>query len=728
MELTIRLRDDLIDRIVDIGAFHFRKEIVVAFDIDGHFDRVFLFARTFFPDHKVQLLYETLVGSEFFGLLLDMEADWVGDFKLTPNNVDTHERSPWAGDATIRVRVNIHSRGSTTNNPVLFDSPSPNCCSIILINSPSQLPPYTPARFTPRLGTMSARTLRNLIQYGILAMLLTLLGLFLLYPIGLTIRGGFAVDPATGSGWTFDHVRLVFEDPLQVAGLLNSLKIAVATTLFCIIISLPLATLSARYTFPGKKILNAAILVPLILPPFVGAIGISKLMGREGAVNALLGTDWDLLGNGKFWGVVLVEALHLYPIIYLNTVASLANLDPALDESAENLGAGGWRRFFTITLPLIRPGLFAGSTIVFIWSFTELGTPLMFDYSTATPVQIFYGLKEVQNNAEPYALTLVLLLSAIMIYVLGKLVFGRKGYAMYSKASRAGAEIALKPFWGLMATASFGFVTLLALLPHIGVVLTSIAAPGSWYSSVLPESYTLSHFEQALTAGESFNSIKNSLILSLLAMVLNMGFGVLIGYILVRTKVIGRGLLDALCMLPLAVPGLVMAFGYVAMTLRFPFGAGDPLEGVLAVFGTNPNPFPLLIIAYAVRRLPYIVRSTVAGLEQTSGELEEAAVNLGATRVAAVRKVIIPLIMANLIAGGLLVFSFSMLEVSDSLILAQRSDHFPITKMIYEFTNRLGDGQYIASAMGVWGMTLLTVTLVGSSVMMGKKLGSIFRV
>jgi iron(III) transport system permease protein len=575
---------------------------------------------------------------------------------------------------------------------------------------------------------MSAKTLRNLIQYGILAMLLTLLGLFLLYPIALTVRGGFAEDPATGTGWTLDHLRLVFEDPLQITGLINSLKIAIAVTTTCIIISLPLATLSARFTFPGKKILNAAILVPLILPPFVGAIGISKLMGREGALNAMLGTDWDLLGNGKFWGVVLVEALHLYPIIYLNTVASLANLDPALDESAENLGAGGWKRFFKITLPLIRPGLFAGSTIVFIWSFTELGTPLMFDYSTVTPVQIFYGLKEVQNNAEPYALTLVLLFSAIMIYILGKLVFGRKGYAMYSKASRAGAETPLSPFLGFLAMCGFGFVTVLALMPHIGVVLTSIAEPGSWYSSALPESFTLSHFNQALTAGESFNSIKNSLILSLLAMILNMGFGVLIGYILVRTKVIGRGLLDSLCMLPLAVPGLVMAFGYVAMTLRFPFGAGDPLEGTLAVFGTDPNPFPLLIIAYAVRRLPYIVRSTVAGLEQTSGELEEAAVNLGATRVAAVRKVIIPLIMANLIAGGLLVFSFSMLEVSDSLILAQRSDHFPITKMIYEFTNRLGDGQYIASAMGVWGMTLLTVTLVGASVMMGKKLGSIFRV
>jgi len=578
---------------------------------------------------------------------------------------------------------------------------------------------------------MSARTYRNLIQYGLLALMLFVLSVFLLYPIGLTVRGGFAEDPATGSGFTLDHLRLVFEDPNLMGGIMNAFKIACAVTFLCIVISLPLAVLSARYSFPGKKILNASILVPLILPPFVGAIGIRALLGREGALNALLGTDWDILGQAKFWGVVLVMALHLYPIIYLNATASLANLDPALDESAENLGAGGWRRFFKITLPLIRPGLFAGATIVFIWSFTELGTPLMFDYYGVTSVQIFYGLKEVQNSAEPYALTLVLLVSAVMFYLMGKMVFGRKGYAMYSKASRAGGETPLPPFWGWAASLGFGFVVLLAILPHIGVVLTSIAEPGSWYGTVFPKDITLSHFNEALTASESFNSIKNSLILSLIAMVLNMAFGVLIGYLIVRTTIKGRSLLDALCMLPLAVPGLVMAFGYVAMTLRWPFGSGGPLEGTwlnLEVFGEDPNPFPLLIIAYAIRRLPYIVRSTVSGLEQTSGELEEAAVNLGASRVTAVRKVIVPLIMANLIAGGLLVFSFSMLEVSDSLILAQRSDHFPITKMIFEFTNRLGDGIYIASAMGVWGMTLLTITLFGASLMLGKKLGSIFRV
>ncbi len=581
---------------------------------------------------------------------------------------------------------------------------------------------------------MSARMIRNLIQYGLLTAILFVLTAFLLYPIGLTVRGGFAADVATGEGWTLDHLVLVFQDPTRVAGIINAFKIALATTTLCIIISLPLAVLSARYTFPGKKILNASILVPLILPPFVGAIGIRALLGREGSLNALLGTDWDLLGAGKFWGVVAVMALHLYPIIYLNATASLANLDPALDESAENLGAGGWKRFFKITLPLIRPGLFAGATIVFIWSFTELGTPLMFDYYDVTSVQIFYGLKDVQSNAEPYALTLVLLVAAIGFYLLGKFFFGKKGYAMYSKASRAGGEIALTGPLGWLATLGFGSLILVAIMPHLGVMLTSVAEPGSWYSTILPAEITGSHFNEALTAPESFNSIKNSLVLSLIAMVLNMGFGVVIGYLIVRTTIRGRSLLDALCMLPLAVPGLVMAFGYVAMTLRWPFGN----DGIfvdswfdwlnLEVFGANPNPFPLLVVAYAIRRLPYIVRSTVSGLEQTSGELEEAAVNLGATRVAAVRKVIIPLIMANLIAGGLLVFSFSMLEVSDSLILAQRSDHFPITKMIFEFTNRLGDGIYIASAMGVWGMTLLTITLFGASLMLGKKLGSIFRV
>ncbi len=651
-------------------------------------------------------------------------------------------------------------------------------------------------------------------EYILAGVLTAVLLALLVYPILLTVKGGFTASPGEGGGFTLRHFSDLFADPRVLRGLVNSLTVASGTTILAILIAMPLAVIAANYRFPGKSFFSAAILVPMILPPFVGAIGVRALIGREGAMNAAfdqvaamlvsMGLDgslarWfaegvDVLGTAKYWGVVFVQAFALYPIIFLNTTASLANLDPALNEAAENLGAGPWRRFFRITLPLVRPGLFAGSTIVFIWSFTELGTPLMFDYYAVTPVQIFYGLKEVESSARPYALTVVLLSIAIGMYILGKSVFGRKGYAMYSKASRAGGEVTLTGWLAWAATAAFGLVTMVAVLPHTGVILSSLTPTGQWYASVLPESLTVGNYKQALSDADALRSIGNSLKLSFLAMAVDIGLGILIAYVIVRSRIRGKWILDSLCMMPLAVPGLVMAFGYVAMSLQWPFGKQGPLTqgfgcsilaaqiglaaivvgvvqlmfrdvslgkrlGVCAlavgavellflaavsafdlnqggrihipgpsIFAADPNPFPFLIAAYSIRRLPYIVRSTVAGLEQTSGELEEAAINLGASRVMAVRRVIVPLILANIIAGGLLVFSFSMLEVSDSLILAQQSTDYPLTKAIWTFADRLGDGAAIASAMGVWGMALLAVTLFAASSMLGKKMGSIFRV
>lgn len=579
-------------------------------------------------------------------------------------------------------------------------------------------------------------------RYWLMGAIVALLGAFLVYPIVLTTAGAFMADGPSGPVFTLDNLRMVFADPVLREGFVNSLIVAAGTTTLAIVIALPLAILSARFAYPFKGVFNALILVPLILPPFVGAIGLRAILGRSGALNALLGTHIDFLGggwapewmralgplaDGKFLAVIAVEALSLYPIIYLNAAAALANLDPALDDAARNLGAGPWRRLRRVTLPLIRPGLFAGATIVFIWAFTELGTPLMLDYYRVTPVQIFNGLKEVEDSSQPYALTLLMLVVATGIYASGRLAFGGKAHAMYAKASVASAERRLRGWRAWAATGAFGIVTFIAVLPHLGVIVTSVSVTGGWYETVLPREYTPGHYRQALTSPDSFNSIVNSLVYATAAMAADIVLGIVIGYLIVRTKLRGRRVLDALCMMPLAVPGLVMAFGFVAMSLRWPF-KGGPLEEWVSVLGTDPNPIPLLVIAYAVRRLPYIVRATVAGLEQTSGELEEAALNLGASRFTAVRRVIVPLIAANLIAGGLLVFSFSMLEVSDSLILAQQAGDYPVTKAIFAFSERLGDGPSIAAAMGVWGMALLTVTLVGASVLMGRRLGAMFRV
>jgi iron(III) transport system permease protein len=127
---------------------------------------------------------------------------------------------------------------------------------------------------------------------------------------------------------------------------------------------------------------------------------------------------------------VAIQALNLYPILFLNLTAALANVDPAMEEAASNLGCTGLRRFRRITLPLIMPGVFAGGTIVFIFAFTELGTPLVFDYSRVTSVQIFQGIKEISGNPFPSALVVVMLVSTLLLYLASKLAFGRGGHAM----------------------------------------------------------------------------------------------------------------------------------------------------------------------------------------------------------------------------------------------------------------------------------------------------------
>jgi iron(III) transport system permease protein len=221
---------------------------------------------------------------------------------------------------------------------------------------------------------------------------------FFLWPIFQILKGGF-VD-ADGH-LTFAYLAALLSDPTYLGGLRNSFFLACAATTLALFIALPLAFISDRFRFPLKGLLGSFVLIPMILPPFVGAIGIKQIFGQYGALNALLGQlgllapgatiDW--FATNQFWGVAIVEALSLYPIIYLNATAALANIDPAMEEAAQNLGCTGWRRFFKITLPLIQSGLFAGGTIVFIWAFTELGVPLIFDYPRVIAVQIFTASK-----------------------------------------------------------------------------------------------------------------------------------------------------------------------------------------------------------------------------------------------------------------------------------------------------------------------------------------------
>jgi len=550
-----------------------------------------------------------------------------------------------------------------------------------------------------------------------------LLAALLLWPLAEGVRGAF-ID---GHGrLTFAYVVTVFRNPIYLEGLRNALAIAVFSTAIAGTVGIGAAMLLHRFEFPGRRLLAALIPLPLLVPPFVGAVGMKFLLGRAGAFNALLARigvmdpnapiDW--LRNGRFAVVVALTALHLYPIVYFNVQAALEGLNPEMEEAARGLGCRGLRLFRRVTLPSILPSVFAAVSIVFIWAFTELGVPLMCDYQRVTSVQIFAGLKDLGRNPFVYALVVVVLVTTVAFYAFARRLVTRAGGHRLGggKGVRAYRARRLPPAAGALVAAALAAVVGIAALPNASVLLLAFAR--DWYGTILPSGLTLDHVRSALSNDVVVPSIGNSLRYVTLSTAFDLIVGTTIAYLITRTRSRAAHVLDAAAMLPLAVPGLVMAFGYLAISRE-----GRPLSFL------NPmrDPTALLVIAYAVRRLPFVVRSAAAGFAQISVTLEEAAASLGAGAVSTFARVTLPLLTPHLLAGGVFAFALSMLEVSDSLILAQRQATFPITKAIYDLFQLLGDGRQVAAALGVWAMLFLLSAIGVARGLLGGKLGNMFR-
>lgn len=557
--------------------------------------------------------------------------------------------------------------------------------------------------------------MRNALGWSAIVVTFAFLAVFLLLPLGISVAQG--LKPSV--------LFAALAHPVYQQGFINAFAIAVVSTAMAMLIAVPLAWIGARYRFPGQRWLEPLALGPLILPPFVGAIGVAQLFGQYGAVNSALvvlgvidvgnGPDW--LGDHRFSAVCLLEALHLYPILYLTVAAGLTRLDGSLLEAAQLMGAGAWTRFRRIVLPLIRPGVFGGGIVVFVWSFTELGTPLMLGYDRVTPVQIYHGLTELGSNPLPFALVVILLVISVALYLLARLVFLKRHDALAGKHAGVWVPVHLMGWRALCAASIVGVIVLLAVAPHAAVAL--IAVSGSWYGSVLPDSLTTRHLQDALAHPSVIPGVINSLLYAGGATVLALALGTFIAWVGTRWKPRGWQILDTLAMLPLAIPGVILAFGFLVMVMSIP--------AMRAVFDPVRDPTAILIIAYAVRRLPHVVRAGAAGLAQVPPVYEEAAASLGAGLWQRLSRITFPLIAGSLAAGALLTFSFSMLEVSDSLILAQRHDAFPITKVLFELVNILGQGPAIACAFALWAMLFLASCLWLSSAVLGRGVTTLFR-
>ncbi|MDZ4344802.1 MAG: iron ABC transporter permease [Candidatus Binatia bacterium] len=549
-------------------------------------------------------------------------------------------------------------------------------------------------------------------QYGVMALLLVVLTSFILYPVLRVLWIALSDDQGN---LTALHFLNFFRRPLFRESLWNSLWSGFLVVLFSAVMALPLAYVLARYEFRGKLLLQTAATLPLGIPPFVGAVALQLILGRSGMVNLVL-MDWfdtSIPFMEGLTGVVLVQTLHFFPFILLNTVVSLSNIDASLEEAAQNLGCRGLRLFRRVTLPLMLPGFIAGALLTFIRAIDDLGTPLMLNYKNLLAPQAYLRITTIgMDDVDGYVVCM-----ALVTLSLASLLAARKylSLAEYATVQRS-APIAHKLQGKTLALAWLAIVAILgvSLLPHIGILILSFSKV--WSFTLLPTTYTLSNYDEILFRVPHF--VLNTLLYTLLAAGLDIVLGAAIAYLLLRSRVAGKNLLDAIATMPLAIPGVVLAVGYLRVFHGWDFpGAGGPLT----------SSWFILVIAYTMRRLPYTVRACYAALQQVHISLEESAQNLGANRMRTFMRITLPMIAGGVVAGGLIAFVTSCVELASTIMLVPRIELGPISYGIYLYMQSpLGRGA--GAALGVVAILLVSLGTYLTHRIFGGRAGSAFRI
>ena len=548
-------------------------------------------------------------------------------------------------------------------------------------------------------------------QAAIVTILLGLLAVFILLPIARVLW----VSLSDGEGGvTLVHFANFFRRPLFRESLWNSLVAGVLVVFFGSLIAVPLAYLSVRYDFKGKILVNTLATLPLVIPPFVGAVALQLILGRSGAVNLLLMRwfDTSIPFMEGLTGVVLVQTLHFFPFIMLNTAVSLSNIDPSLEEVAQNMGSHGLRLFRRITLPLMLPGFIAGCLLTFIRAVDDLGTPLMLNYKNLLAPQAYLRITTIGiDDVDGYVICVILVMIS-----LGSLLLARKYLSLSEYATVHQGTAVARPVSGMKRVAILSFCALVlgvSLLPHIGIVILSFAKV--WSFSLLPTAYTLDNFTEILFRAPHF--VKNTLLYTGIAAALDVFLGAIIAFLLIRSRIRGRNLLDAIATLPIAIPGVVLAVGYLRVFHGWDFpGVGAPLTSTWII----------LVVAYTVRRLPYTVRASYAALQQVHVSLEESAQNLGANRLRTFVKITLPLISGGLVAGGLIAFMTNCVELSSTIMLVPRIESGPISYGIYLYMQS-PLGRAAGAALGVVAIVLVSVGTYLTYRVFGGRTGSAFR-
>src|SRR5215470_15525608 len=537
------------------------------------------------------------------------------------------------------------------------------------------------------------------------------LAVFLVYPL---TRIFFDAVTDEAGRLTLANFAAFFSDGFYLRALWKSLALGLMTVAASSVIGIAVAFLLVRYDFRGRALFSYLTLIPIISPPLVGTLGFTFILGRAGSINVLLMDAFDMLKPINFLygihGVVLVETLHLFPMITLNVVDALGKIDPALEEAAESVGARGWKKFWTVTLPLTTPGYVAGALLVFIWTFSDFATPLILGVQDLLAPQAYLNIVQFVDRR---IFRMGIVISALMVVLaIAFLLVARRWVGLKDYSSLSYSTIARRRLSALRQAGAVGFLTVLMLLsfiPYLGVALASFSR--GWSLTPLPLSYTLQHYERVIV--ETPKYILNSFLYSGLAVALCIAVGVPIAWMLARSTVPGRGVLDALNTLILAIPGTAIGIAYIR---AFHFDLPGLDRGLTSFWIVMP-------LVLAVRRLPYTVRGAYSSLLLVHRSMEEAAASVGASSLRSFRDVTLPLIWKGVVVGSLFSFMTSLQEASAVLFLALGGWEM-ITNGIFAFY--IAGSSSEAAALGAILIAVAAISVIAINRLAAGRMGGVF--
>ena len=489
------------------------------------------------------------------------------------------------------------------------------------------------------------------------ALLWSVVAFLVLYPLSFLVLESFKIS--ADGGWGVSNYLGFFKDPYYLKTFGNTLLLSTLVLVTATIFGVPLAYILARYRQWGKTVFTALILLPIVLPAYAGVFAFIIFFGKYGTLNLLLMNAGLISKPLNFiyglHGVVFVQALHMLPFIVLSLSAGFTNIDPSFEEAAEVEGASGFRRFFTISLPLCTPNYLAGAVIVFLWPFTDWLTPLILGQVDFLPsvayINIAYHFTDMHRKYMGIVAVVISSLVCIGLFLLARWAVEKRKYTGLSKGTTSEGRV-IRP-GPLTQAGAYGYMVFIALVVLlIPIVLGLSAFSRRWVFEPFPTYWTLDNFRVILW--ETPMLIKNSFVYSSLALLFGILFGLPAAYLIVRTRVPGKDALDFVITLMLAFPGMAVGVSYMLA-----FWQGIPLAHYWIIM-------PLALFS---RRLPYFLRMAHSSYLQLDASLEEASEVSGAGKFRTFIYISLPLLLKGVLVGVVMFFIMAFQEISTAIFL-----------------------------------------------------------